>query len=240
MGLRSPPLVATSIYAHFYEIIMSSKSFDTLLSIASKYVGLKYDLHTAGLENVPDGPAILFGNHLKIDDSFILWSTIANELGRPLVFGTIADVFRWPLRPFLEDMGHIPVNQRNRPDAVRSLLGGIARVMDEGGLAYVFPEGTTPHDGLVHKFFTTAAQAALNSGVPLIPDGKRYEEHELFAPTTAYVEFGTPIKPEEYAGMNRRALSNIMQERVASLAHRATSDVYSKDQAFKFLGERDY
>ena len=122
----------------------------------------RYRVRVHGTHHVPAaGPAILAANHIGLLDGPLL----AVFSPRPVHALTKAEMFRGRTGRFLARAGQIPVD-RYRPDprAVRTCL----RVLRDGGVLGVFPEGRRG-DGGLHRFHHGAAYLALVSGAPLVP-----------------------------------------------------------------------
>lgn len=124
-----------------------------------------------GVENLPErGPAILVSNHLSTGDTFLLPAMIR----RRLRFPAKAELFtghrlsgrlvRW----FLTSVGMIPMD-RSGGRASASSMDGVLRVLQEGHLLGIYPEGTRSPDGRLYKGKTGVARLVLSAGVPVVP-----------------------------------------------------------------------
>lgn len=123
-----------------------------------------------GLANVPGhGPAILAGNHLSFSDSIFMPLVVK----RRVTFVAKAEYFTekgikgFFKRAFFRGTGCIPVD-RSGGDAARAALETQLRVLQEGGLAGIYPEGTRSPDGRLYRGKTGVARLALESGAPVI------------------------------------------------------------------------
>jgi 1-acyl-sn-glycerol-3-phosphate acyltransferase len=124
-----------------------------------------------GLANVPDhGPAILAGNHLSFSDSIFMPLVVK----RRVTFVAKAEYFTgkgikgFLKRAFFLGTGCIPVD-RSGGDAARAALETQRRVLRDGGLAGIYPEGTRSPDGRLYRGKTGVARLALESGAPVVP-----------------------------------------------------------------------
>lgn len=117
-------------------------------------------VHAAGL--VPrTGPVILASNHLGVLDGPL----VAICAPRPVHALTKAEMFRGPLGGFLTAAGQISLDRFHPdPGALKSCL----RVLDDGGVVGIFPEGVRG-DGELHRFHHGAAYLALRTGAPVVP-----------------------------------------------------------------------
>lgn len=125
-----------------------------------------------GEENVPaSGGAILASNHLAAGDTFVLPAMLHRKLTFPAkaeLFsgrgGIGAKIVAW----FLKAVGQVPLDRSGG----RVSLDGLApvlRVLTDGGLVGIYPEGTRSPDGRLYKGRTGVARMALGAGVPVVP-----------------------------------------------------------------------
>jgi 1-acyl-sn-glycerol-3-phosphate acyltransferase len=124
-----------------------------------------------GVENVPEeGPAILASNHLAVIDSFFL----PLLLPRRVVFLGKQDYFTGKglrgkfVAAFMRGVGTIPVDRSGGKASEAALNTGL-KVLREGGLFGIYPEGTRSPDGRLYRGKTGVARLALESGAPVIP-----------------------------------------------------------------------
>jgi 1-acyl-sn-glycerol-3-phosphate acyltransferase len=124
-----------------------------------------------GMEHIPDsGGAILASNHLAVADSFYLPLVV----WRRITFLAKAEYFTgkgikgWFNRWFYTAAGQVPID-RTDADAAQAALGTAKRLLAQGKLLGMYPEGTRSPDGRLYKGKTGLARLALESGVPVIP-----------------------------------------------------------------------
>ncbi|WP_099025019.1 lysophospholipid acyltransferase family protein [Mycolicibacterium palauense] len=124
-----------------------------------------------GLEHLPnDGPAILASNHLAVADSFYLPLVVRRRitfLAKKEYFtgtGLKGKLTKW----FYTVAGQVPID-RTDADSAHAALTTAARILDQGKLLGMYPEGTRSPDGRLYKGKTGLARLALESGVPVIP-----------------------------------------------------------------------
>lgn len=129
---------------------------------ARRAVSAWYDVHVAGQSHLPaTGPAIVAGNHIGILDGPLM----AILSPRPVHALTKAEMFASRAGGFLLRSGQIPVDRFNPdPGALRQCL----RVLRDGGVVGVFPEGTRG-PGDLSRFHHGAAYLALVTGAPVVP-----------------------------------------------------------------------
>jgi len=126
---------------------------------------------TKGLENVPaQGPVILVSNHLSFCDSFFMPVMVP----RQVTFLAKSEYFTTPglkgvfSRLFFSAVGQVPID-RSDPDQAKAAINTGARVLREGDILAIYPEGTRSPDGRLYRGKTGVARLALASGAPVIP-----------------------------------------------------------------------
>ncbi|MHB2023069.1 MAG: lysophospholipid acyltransferase family protein [Mycobacteriales bacterium] len=124
-----------------------------------------------GLENVPDtGPAIFASNHLSFSDSIFLPLMVP----RRITFLAKSDYFtgrsiKGRLTAFFfRGVGQVPVD-RSGGSASEAALRTALRILGQGQLLGIYPEGTRSPDGRLYRGKTGVARIALEAGVPVIP-----------------------------------------------------------------------
>jgi 1-acyl-sn-glycerol-3-phosphate acyltransferase len=124
-----------------------------------------------GLEYVPQsGPVILASNHLAVMDSFYLPLVVR----RRITFLAKSEYFTgtglkgWLSRWFFTAVGQVPIDRSNA-DTAQAALDTAERVLRDGKLLGMYPEGTRSPDGRLYKGKTGLARLALETGVPVIP-----------------------------------------------------------------------
>lgn len=165
---------------------------------------------TEGLENIPDrGPAILASNHLSFCDSFFMPVMVR----RKVTFLAKSEYFTTPgIKGFLSKLffagvGQVPIDRSDSDASHAALVTGV-RVLGEGNLLGIYPEGTRSPDGRLYRGKTGVARMALEAGVPVIPcaminteviqpPGRRFPK---FRPRPG-VRFGKPLDFSRYEGM---------------------------------------
>jgi len=124
-----------------------------------------------GMENIPtSGPVILASNHLSFSDSIFL----PLQSRRPVVFLAKSEYFtgkgvkgaltRW----FFKATGQLPIDRSGGRASEASLNTGL-RVLAQGQVLGIYPEGTRSPDGRLFRGRTGIARMALESKVPVVP-----------------------------------------------------------------------
>nr|WP_207619398.1 lysophospholipid acyltransferase family protein [Nocardioides sp. IC4_145] len=193
-----------------------------------------------GAENVPDeGPAILASNHLSYAD----WLFMPLTLPRRVTFVAKAEYFTtpgikgWFQKQFFSGAGQVPID-RGGASAAEGALTAATRILAEGGLFGIYPEGTRSHDGRLYRGKTGVARLALETGVPVIPVA--VVGTDVVAPpgktfgtfTRPVVRFGTPLDFSRYEGMSNdryilRSVTDEIMYEIMRLSGQEYVDTYA-------------
>ncbi len=126
---------------------------------------------TRGLENIPDeGPVILASNHISFVDSIFLPLVV----DRRIAFLAKSEYFTgtgfkgWLTRLFFEAAGQLPIDRSGGKASEASLNTGL-RVLADGKVLGLYPEGTRSPDGTLYRGRTGIARTVLASGAVVIP-----------------------------------------------------------------------
>ena len=124
-----------------------------------------------GAGNVPRrGPAIIASNHLSFSDHFFG----PLPLRRQVIFLAKSEYFTGRglkglfSKAFFSALGQIPVDRGGGAASERALRTGL-RVLADGHLLGIYPEGTRSPDGRLYRGKTGIARLALEGQVPVIP-----------------------------------------------------------------------
>jgi 1-acyl-sn-glycerol-3-phosphate acyltransferase len=118
------------------------------------------------LERLRLHPACIFiANHQSMVD---IWAMI-RVLPAPTRFVAKRELFRIPVFGWaLAASGCIPIDRRDRAEAIRSLRRAANRIR-AGRPVVLYPEGTRSRDGRLQPFKKGAFHLALAAGVPVVP-----------------------------------------------------------------------
>jgi 1-acyl-sn-glycerol-3-phosphate acyltransferase len=119
-----------------------------------------------GVENARKrSPCVFISNHQSFLD---IWATTP-VLPLPTRFVAKKSLFRLPVFGWcLSAGGFIPIDRKNRTQAVRSLEMAAEKIRG-GRLIFLFAEGTRSRDGRLGPFKKGAFHMALRAGVPVVP-----------------------------------------------------------------------
>ena len=193
-----------------------------------------------GAENVPsDGPAILASNHLSYAD----WLFMPLTLSRRVTFVAKAEYFTspgikgWFQKKFFSGAGQVPIDRSGGNASAGAITTGL-KILGNGDLFGIYPEGTRSHDGRLYRGRTGVARMALEAHVPVIPVA--VIGTDIVAPpgkvfgrfSRPHVRFGTPLDFSRYEGMedDRFVLRSITDEimyEIMDLSGQEYVDVYS-------------
>jgi 1-acyl-sn-glycerol-3-phosphate acyltransferase len=129
---------------------------------------LVYRFRVRGDEHIPlAGPAILVCNHVSFVDPVLLMAASP----RPIRFIMDHQIFRIPLLGwFFRLAGAIPIAaQRDDPAIYAQAFERARRVLGEGDLLCIFPEGAITRDGALGEFKGGVMKLLETNPVPVIP-----------------------------------------------------------------------
>ena len=152
----------------------------------------------------PTGPVLLVSNHSSVLDPPL----IAGVTGRQVSFLAKAELFDIPLfGGFIRRLNARPV-RREGADA-RALRTAL-RVLEEGGVLLVFPEGTRGEEGVLREPRAGAGMLAVLSGAAVVPvytsgSGAAWPRgRRLPRRARVTVSFGSPLRFERAEGAGRK------------------------------------
>jgi 1-acyl-sn-glycerol-3-phosphate acyltransferase len=123
-----------------------------------------------GLDNVPrHGAALVVANHCSnLDPLFVGWA-VGHRTGRLIHFMAKEEMRRWPVIGFLARSAGVFFVRRGEGDRAAQQLA--LRLLGEGRMIGVFPEGTRSRDGRLQQGRAGAALLAMRTGIPVLPVG---------------------------------------------------------------------
>lgn len=191
-----------------------------VLRIGARLVGSTlFRLRVRGRENWPaSGGGLVLSNHQSHFDPVMVGLTCdrrMNYLARRTLFGFL------PFRLLIESLDAIPVDRDGLGlDGLKETL----RRLKRGEFVLVFPEGTRTADGNVAEFKPGFSALAKRGRVPLVPvaiDGawQCWPRWQLLPKPwgTIHIQIGSPISPDELAGLSERELVAKVERRIREL-----------------------
>ncbi|GAA5183972.1 lysophospholipid acyltransferase family protein [Rugosimonospora acidiphila] len=209
--------------------------------ILGPWLRLIFRPHVEGRDNVPDvGAAIIASNHLSFSDSIFMPLMVK----RKVTFVAKAEYFTgkgikgFVTKMFFVGTGTIPVDRAGGRAAQAAIDTGL-RILGEGKLFGIYPEGTRSPDGRLYRGKTGVARLALDSGAPVIPvvmlnsDEIQPLGRALPRIKRVRIRFGKPIDFSRYEGMSgdrfvERAVTDEIMYELMELSGREYVDVYAQ------------
>lgn len=182
--------------------------FKIVKVICTILFGLLYRVEVKGIENIPkEGGAVICANHRGQLDMFFM----GYKLKRMIHYMAKQELFKNPvLRFLLTRVGAFPVNRHTADlTSIRTAL----RLLSEGELVGVFPEGTRVKKSKMRniKIKPGAVMLAVNAGVDIIPVSIS-GSYKPFS--NVKVIFHKPVDPKifkESASDNSKEFQNIAE-----------------------------
>jgi 1-acyl-sn-glycerol-3-phosphate acyltransferase len=181
---------------------------------APVFYGL-YRLRAKGKENLPQGGFVLASNHVSSLDPWVLGLPLWPK--RFLRFMAKSELYWPPMNYVLNGAGAFPVRRGQRDTAA---IETAVRLVQEGNVVAMFPEGTRRTKGLAKKWEARprsgAARIALEAGAPLVPAAVKGTD-KLTRLGRLSVAYGTPVEIEDLRGQD-----------IATAAHEATERLMAR------------
>ncbi|MEU7379456.1 MULTISPECIES: lysophospholipid acyltransferase family protein [unclassified Streptomyces] len=214
--------------------------FVLIKAVLGPIMRLMFRPQVEGAERIPgDGPVILAGNHLTFIDSMILPLVCDRQvcfIGKDEYVtgkGLKGRLMAW----FFTGVGMIPVDRDGGRGGVAALMTG-RRVLEEGRMFGIYPEGTRSPDGRLYRGRTGIARLTLMTGAPVVPfamigtDKLQPGGTGLPRPGRVTVRFGEPMEFSRYEGMDRdryvlRAVTDSVMAEVMRLSGQEYVDIYA-------------
>src|SRR3954470_19740913 len=194
-----------------------------------------------GREYVPDnGAAIIASNHLSFSDSIFMPLMVRRKVTfvAKQEYFTGKGIKGFLIRNFFVGTGTIPVDRSGGRAAQAAIETGL-RVLREGNLFGIYPEGTRSPDGRLYRGKTGVARMALESGAPVVPvvmlNADKIQPIGKVLPRIMRVRirFGEPLDFSRYAGLSgdrfiERAVTDEIMYELMQLSGREYVDVYAQ------------
>ena len=166
-----------------------NKFYAVLYPLVWIFMRIFHPWKAIGLENFPEGAALLCGNHTTAGDPLY----VVCCLGRRRQVHVMAkeEIMKWPVIGFLLKKAGIFGVKRGKADV--TALKEALRVLKAGERLLMFPEGTRVKEGEASEARTGAAMFSTRTGAPLVPVYIQPKKR-IFRKTA--VVFGEPYHPE--------------------------------------------
>ncbi|MFD5030473.1 lysophospholipid acyltransferase family protein [Streptomyces sp. NPDC058220] len=214
--------------------------FALIKAVLGPLVRLMFRTRVEGAEHIPgSGPVILAGNHLTFIDSMILPLVCDRQvffIGKDEYVtgkGLKGRLMAW----FFTGVGMIPVDRDGGRGGVAALMTG-RRVLEEGNVFGIYPEGTRSPDGRLYRGRTGIARLTMMTGAPVVPfamigtDKLQPNGSGMPRSGKVTVRFGKPMEFSRYEGMDRdryvlRAVTDSVMAEVMRLSGQEYVDMYA-------------
>ena len=196
-----------------------------LKPIALAIMRALFRLEGRGVEHVPQqGPVLLVANH----SSFLDPPLVGGVAPRPLSFMAKAELFRVPgFGTLIRNLNARPVR---REGADAGALRTALRVLQDGGVLLMFPEGTRGPEGVLREPKPGAAMLAVMSGAQVVPvfiegSGRAWPRGQtLPRPAKVRVTFGALMKFERRDAEGRKTDYEMVSRRLMAAIDRLAKD----------------
>ncbi len=193
-----------------------------------------------GGEFIPEsGGALLVGNHVSVADSFFTPLHIRRRvtyLAKAEYFtekGVKGRLKKW----FFSSVGQVPIDRKGASAAQDALDTGV-RLLSQGKLLGIYPEGTRSPDGRLYKGKTGVARIALKAGVLVVPVAMVGTNKvapigsKMWRPGRITMVVGRPLDFSRYEGMAgdrfvERSMTDEIMYRLMELSGQEYVDVYA-------------
>ncbi len=201
-----------------------------------------------GEENIPDeGPAIFASNHLSFSDSIFLPLMVP----RRMTFLAKSDYFTGRgikgrlTAAFFRGVGQVPVDRSGGGAGESALRSGL-KVLRQGELLGIYPEGTRSPDGRLYRGRTGVARLALEAGCPVLPvamvgtDKAQPTGKKVPKIMRIGVRIGKPLDFSRYEGMENdrfvlRSITDEIMYELMLLSKQEYVDMYATSMKDRLL-----
>ncbi|UCD27371.1 MAG: 1-acyl-sn-glycerol-3-phosphate acyltransferase [Planctomycetota bacterium] len=181
---------------------------------------LMFKIRHVGTRHVPrKGPALLVSNH----QSFMDPPLVGMPLSRECCFMARDSLFRNPLFTWLiVKLNAFPVS-RNTADI--SAIKKSLRLLKQGKIVVLFPEGTRTNNGKIQPMLPGFCGIAKKTKVPIIPtliDGafQAWPRNRLLPrPGRIIVEYAPPIRPNQYQNLTAEQMMEQIRNRIIAMQY---------------------
>lgn len=215
------------------------------------WLRLFFPCRVTGLEYLPaEGGVILAGNHVSVADSFFTPLYIKRRvtyLAKSEYF-TEKGIKGRLKKMFFSGLGQVPLDRSGASAAQDALDTGV-RLLREGKVLGIYPEGTRSPDARLYKGKTGVARMALEAGVPVVPlamigtDKVNPIGSKMWRPHRIQMVIGRPLDFSRYEGMVgdrfvERSMTDEIMYRIMELSGQEYVDVYAAKRKAE-LAEQD-
>ncbi|MEX3526431.1 MAG: lysophospholipid acyltransferase family protein [Burkholderia sp.] len=183
------------------------------------------DYRIEGMENLPDGPAVLLSKHQSA------WETLAFPalMPRPLCYVFKRELLYVPFFGWALGLLHmVNINRKEGKNAFDSVIRQGKNRLADGAWVIMFPEGTRTPTGRQGKYKTGGTRFAVGAGVPVVPiahnAGRVWPRNSLNKyPGIVTVSIGKPI---DSRGLTPDELNLRVEQWIETEMRRIDPDAY--------------
>jgi 1-acyl-sn-glycerol-3-phosphate acyltransferase len=179
--------------------------------------GIPADIH--GLENVPQGNAVVVANHASYVDGFLLKGYLPYRFS----FVIKGEMRKVPVAHFLFRRSGSKFVERHKQSGSSRDARQIVKAAQEGESLAFFPEGTFTEKPGIGRFRAGAFVAAIRGGVPVVPIAILGTREMMPAgrlwpwPVRPRILVLPPIFPEDPAFDNHKLLAETARQRILAV-----------------------
>ncbi len=182
--------------------------------------GVKLEVN--GLDNIPDGQAVLFvGNHISFFDIIVTYPLMK----RPTGYIAKKEIKKVPfLSWWMYFVNCIFLDRKDPRQGLKSVLEASEKIKN-GTSIFLFPEGTRSKDGKLAEFKDGGFKIATKSKAPIVPVGIQgtsdiLENHfPIIKSGKVIVNFGKPVFTSEMSRAQQKSLPDLIKEQVKELSN---------------------
>lgn len=172
-----------------------------------------------GLENLPQGPALIACKHQSIWETFVFYLILSDP--QYVLKQELEELPVWGF--YAMKAGHISVDRSAGAKALRGMAEETKKRLEAGRQVIIFPEGTRTPPGVTLRYHpgVAALYGALPEGVPAVPvalnSGVHWGRRSFWIkPGTITLSILEPIP----SGMDRKAFMALLEERIETETRR--------------------
>lgn len=142
-----------------------NKMYSFLYPILRTFLKIFHPWEYSGVENFPEGGAVICGNHTALGDPIYVVCSLKRTQQTHVM--AKAEIMKWPVVGFILKKAGVFGVRRGKSDV--TAIKEAMRVLRNGEKVLLFPEGTRVKEGQSVEAHTGAAMLATRTGVPILP-----------------------------------------------------------------------
>ena len=223
---------------------IEKRYFRTRKLIRSVNRKLRIDPVIEGKENIPDGIACFFVNHLGAVDPLLLFEAME----RPTTYVAKIELMKTPfVGRIFTGINGLFLDRSDLKQQLKVMMKVEASLKNKECNWVIYPEGTRNKDPMnrLLEFHKGTFRPAVKAGVPIVPvvsygSFRILNMKHNYKKYPTYVKFLPPIYPEEYQGKTTDEIAAIVQSRIQKevsfvakpLDHKRMSELHDKYYRF--------